>query len=93
MDLCNTTPKKRKNVLRNRISAPWKSDNDVFAIKFHKGTHEFIYGLMEGVGKGIDMNLALITDDVNHGLLFLGELGEEVQLLRFALGAFPSHGS
>ena len=76
-------------MLRNRISASGKGDNDVFAVKFHTGTHEFIYGLMEGVGKGIDMNLALITDDVNHGLLFLGELGEQVQLLRLMLGAFP----
>ena len=71
--------------LNNSIAASRQGSDDVLAIEFHQDAHELIDREMEGIGQGVDVNLAAVTDDIDHSLFLLGQIGEEGKWLGLLL--------
>ena len=53
------------------IAAPWQGGDDVLAIEFDQHAHEFIDGELQRIGQGVDMDFAMVANDIDNGLLLL----------------------
>ena len=57
-----------------------------------KGKAEFINGKLQRVSQGVDMDFAMVANDIDNGLLLLGEFGENLELAGRCCRRFPAHG-
>ena len=58
--------------LEKCIAAARQGGDHFLAIELDKNAHQFIDRLVQDVGEGIQVNLALAADDIDDGLLLLG---------------------